>query len=95
MNSKERNIFSYYATADKGLTDAMNMNPLQAFVILDDCSIPFHRVGVSDICKNKDLLLEIRRNRIFRKERLKEIDLSKRKLDLQSEINEYKLEQMS
>ncbi|MPQ30552.1 hypothetical protein E4V42_03755 [Clostridium estertheticum] len=95
MNKIERNIFSYYATADKGLTDAMNMNPLKAFVILDDYPIPFHSVGVEDICQNGDILLEIRSNVLFRKEKIKGIDFSEKKKNLQSEIHEFKIKRMN
>ena len=39
MKEKEKTILSYFATADKGLIDAMNINPLKAFVIIDNYPI--------------------------------------------------------
>ena len=61
MKEKEKTILSYFATADKGLIDAMNINPLKAFVIIDTMeSIRRIKIKTIDFRRiNQQLQLEI------------------------------------
>ena len=86
VGRKEQIILSYFATADKGLIDAMKINPLKAFVILDDYPIAFHRIRIEEICQNKDILEEIATKAAERKERAKTTDYAEIKKQLQKEI---------
>ncbi len=87
VGEKEQIVLSFFATADKGLIDAMKINPLKAFVILDDYPIAFHNVRVEDICQNEDILAEITMMATIRKEKMKVIDYEEIKKKLQEEIS--------
>lgn len=54
-NTKQVNL-SYFGTADNGIIDAMQINPVKAFAIVNDYPISFHQININDICKNEELL---------------------------------------
>lgn len=86
VGRKEQIILSYFATADKGLIDAMKINPIKAFVILDDYPIAFHSIRIEEICKNEDILEETATKAAQRKERAKITDYAEIKKQLQKEV---------
>ena len=86
VGRKEQIILSYFATADKGLIDAMKINPIKAFVILDDYSIAFHSIRIEEICQNEDVLEEAATKAAQRKERAKITDYAGIKTQLQKEV---------
>lgn len=86
VGKKEQIILSYFATADKGLIDAMKINPIKAFVILDDYPIAFHSIRIREICQNKDILKEITTKAEQRKEKAKTTDYAEIKKQLQKEV---------
>lgn len=88
IDGKEMVVLPYFATADKGLIDAMKINPLKAFVILGNYPIAFHNIRMEDICKNKDILENGRRMAGIRKEKVKYINYAKIKKRLLEEIRQ-------
>ena len=56
MKNTEQVILSYYGTADNGINDAMQINPVKAFVIVNDYTISIHQMSINDVCKNQKLL---------------------------------------
>ena len=89
MKEKEKTILSYFATADKGLIDAMNINPLKAFVIIDNYPISYHSLNINDVCRNKCILEEIDTMESIRRIKIKTIDFRRIKQQLQLEIHGY------
>lgn len=55
MKNTERIILSYFGTADNGIIDAMQINPVKAFVIIDDYPVSIHQMNIKDVCKNEEL----------------------------------------
>ncbi|MBP3602786.1 MAG: hypothetical protein J6J79_01400 [Lachnospiraceae bacterium] len=86
VNKQEKIILSYFATADKGLADAMKINPLKAFVIWDNFPIPIHSVTIEDVCSNENIMREISEMAEVRKERVEYTNYSQIKKQLQKEI---------
>ncbi len=86
VGRKEKIILSYFATADKGLIDAMKINPIKAFVILDGYPIAFHSIRVEAICQNKDILEEAVTMASKRKEKAKTTDYAEIKRQLRKEV---------
>ena len=86
VGGKEQIILSYFATADKGLIDAMKINPIKAFVILDDYPIAFHSIRIEEICQNEDILEEAATQAVQRIERAKTTDYAEIKEQLQKEV---------
>ena len=89
MKEKEKTILSYFATADKGLIDAMNINPLKAFVIIDNYPISYHSLNINDVCRNNCILEEIDTMESIRRIKIKTIDFRRIKQQLQLEIHGY------
>ena len=89
MKEKEKTILSYFATADKGLIDAMNINPLKAFVIIDNYPISYHSLNIDDVCRNNCILEEIDTMESIRRIKIKTIDFRRIKQQLQLEIHGY------
>lgn len=79
-------ILPYFATSDKGLIDAMNINPLKAFVIIDDAPIAYHTIKINDICRNSDLLDEVSNNSSIREKRIKQVNFAEIRNQLTDEI---------
>lgn len=92
IKAKDKTILSYFATADKGLIDAMNINPLKAFVIIDNYPISYHSLNIADVCKNNCILEEIDTMESIRRINIKSIDFRKIRQQLQLEIHEYQKE---
>lgn len=86
VGEKEQIILSYFATADKGLIDAMKINPIKTFVILDDYPIAFHSIRIREICQNKDILKVTATKAEQRKEKAKTTDYAEIKKQLQKEV---------
>ena len=56
MKNTKQVVLSYFGTADNGIIDVMQINPVKAFVIVNDYPISFHQININDICKNEELL---------------------------------------
>lgn len=91
VGEKEGIILSYFATADKGLIDAMKINPLKAYVILNNYPIAFHCVRLGDICANEDILEESITMATIRKENVKITNYALIKKQLQEEIRNLQI----
>lgn len=77
MKNTERVILSYFGTADNGIIDAMQINPVKAFVIMDDYPISIHQMNIEDVCKNEELLENGYLNANIREKKIKELDFTK------------------
>lgn len=84
-------ILSYFATADKGLIDAIKINPVKAFVILDNYPIAFHSLGLRDVCNNENILEEVAIMATVRKENAKITNYAHIKEQLKEEIKKHAL----
>lgn len=82
----EQAILSYFGTADNGIVDAMQINPIKAFVIVDNHPISFHQMNISDVCKNEELLESGYLNTGVRAKKIKELDFKQIKEQLEAEI---------
>lgn len=85
----EQIILSYFATADKGLIDAMKINPIKAFVILDDYPIAVHNKTIQSVCQNMDIMEEIKTKGIERMKMAKVTDYAVIKQQLLNEVENY------
>ena len=85
----EQIILSYCATADKGLIDAMKINPIKAFVILDDYPIAVHNKTIQSVCQNMDIMEEIKTKGIERMKMAKVTDYAVIKQQLLNEVENY------
>lgn len=88
MKNTERVILSYFGTADNGIIDAMQINPVKAFVIMNDYPISIHQMNIKDVCKNEELLENGYLNANIRGKKIKELDFTKIRGQLESEILE-------
>lgn len=86
---KDMIVLPYLATADKGLINAMKINPIKACIILDDYSIAVRGVTVEGVCKNIDILNQIANDTIERSRRIKETNLKEIRIKLSDEIQQY------
>lgn len=86
MKNTKKVILSYYATADNGIIDAMQINPIKAFVIIHNCCISFHKMNIADVCQNEEVLKNAYWNAGAREQMRKKIDFKKIKQELESEI---------
>lgn len=86
IKNPERVILSYFGTADNGIIDAMQINPVKAFVMMNDYPISIHQMNIEDVCKNKELLENVYLNADIRGKKIKELNFTKMKEQLQSEI---------
>lgn len=84
--NKDHVILSYFATADKGLIEAMKINPLKAFVIIGNISISFHQMTIQDVCKNEKILKDIMFNSKVREKSIRSINLAEIRNVLKQEI---------
>lgn len=91
MKNTERVILSYFGTADNGIIDAMQINPVKAFVIMDDYPISIHQMNIEDVCKNEELLENGYLNANIREKKIKELDFTKIRGQLESEILEKEI----
>ncbi len=86
MKNTERVILSYFGTADNGIIDAMQINPVKAFVIMNDYPISIHQMNIQDVCKNEELLENGYLNANIRGKKIKELNFTKMREQLESEI---------
>lgn len=64
----------------------MQINPVRAFVIMDDYPISIHQMNVNDVCKNEELLEEGYLNKNVRVKKIKEINFLRIRKQLENEI---------
>lgn len=88
MKNKEQIILSYYGTADNGIIDAMQINPVKAFIIVNDYSISIHQKNINDVCKNQKLLDSVYLNAGIRAKKIKKLDFKQIREQLETEILE-------
>lgn len=88
MKNPERVILSYFGTADNGIIDAMQINPVKAFIIIDDYSVSIHQMNIKDVCKNEELLKNGYLNTNIRGKKIKKLNFMKIREQLESEILE-------
>lgn len=88
MKNTERVILSYFGTADNEIIDAMQINPIKAFVIMNDCPISIHQMNIKDVCKNEELLENACMNANIREKKIKELNFTKIREKLEHEILE-------
>ncbi|MBD5083178.1 MAG: hypothetical protein HDT34_03305 [Clostridiales bacterium] len=86
MRDKNQIILSYFGTADKGLIDAININPLKAVVIFKEQIIPIHKMNIQDVCQNEALLKDAHSNVSIRANEIKLINFFEKRKELEQEI---------
>lgn len=86
MKNTERVILSYFGTADNGIIDAMQINPVKAFVMMNDYSISIHQMNIKDVCKNEGLLQNAYLNANIRGKKIKELNFTIIREQLELEI---------
>lgn len=86
MKNAEQVILSYFGTADNGIIDAMRINPVKAFVIVNGYSISIHQMNINDVCKNQKLLESGYLNAGVRAEKIKDLDFRQIREHLETEI---------
>ena len=88
MKNTEQVILPYFGTADNGIIDAMQINPVKAFVIMNDYPISIHQMNIKDVCKNEELIKNGHLNASKREKEIKELNFTKIRSQLESEIFE-------
>ena len=88
MGKTEQVMLSYFGTADNGIIDAMQINPVKAFVIIDDYSISIRQNNINDICGNQELLDSIYSGAGERALTIKVLDFEQIRNNLEYEILE-------
>lgn len=86
MKNTNQVVLSYFGTADNGIIDAMQINPVKAFVIVNDYPISFHQINNNDICKNEELLESGYLNAGVRAKKVKELNFMQIRKQLETEI---------
>lgn len=86
MKNTKQVVLSYFGTADNGVIDAMQINPVKAFVIVNDYPISFHQININDICKNEELLESGYLNAGARVKKIKELNFMQIRKQLENEI---------
>lgn len=89
LKNRDMVILSYFATADNGIIDAMKINPIKAFAILDNYSISIHQLNIGNICNNKELLEDAYYKTNVRANKIKSINFSELRQKLEHEILEF------
>ena len=88
MKNTGQVILSYFGTADNGIIDAMQINPVKAFVIVNDYPISIHQMNINDVCKNQKLLDNGYSNASVRAEKIKDLNFKQIRGCLETEILE-------
>jgi len=85
---KEKDIIvlPYFATADKGLIDAMKINPVKAVVLFENYSIVYHKLCIQDICKNMKIIENISSKVSIRAKKIDSVNFTKIRKQLEEEI---------
>ncbi len=86
MKNTKQVVLSYFGTADNGIIDVMQINPVKAFVIVNDYPISFHQININDICKNQELLKSGYLNAGVRAKKIKELNFMQIRKQLETEI---------
>lgn len=86
MKNTNQVVLSYFGTADNGIIDAMQINPVKAFVIVNDYPISFHQININEICKNQELLESGYLNAGVRAKKIKELNFMQIRKQLETEI---------
>ena len=86
MKNTNQVVLSYFGTADNGIIDAMQINPVKAFVIVNDYPISFHQINIKYICKNEELLESGYLNAGVRAKKVKELNFMQIRKQLETEI---------
>ena len=66
----------------------MQINPVKAFIIIDDYSVSIHQMNIKDVCKNEELLKNGYLNTNIRGKKIKKLNFMKIREQLESEILE-------
>ncbi|MDE6761372.1 MAG: hypothetical protein K2J90_11950 [Lachnospiraceae bacterium] len=66
----------------------MQINPVKAFVIINDYPISIHQMNIEDVCKNEGLLENGYLNANIREKKIKKLDFAKIRGQLEAEILE-------
>lgn len=66
----------------------MKINPVKAFVIVNDYPISIHQMNIYDVCKNQNLLDSGYSNASVRAEKIKDLDFKQIRGCLETEILE-------
>lgn len=64
----------------------MQINPVKAFVIVNDYPISIHQMSINDVCKNQKLLDNGYLNADVRVKKIKELDFKQIRKELETEI---------
>ena len=67
----------------------MKINPIKAFVILDDSPIAVHNKTIQSVCQNMDIMEEIKTKGIERMKMAKVTDYAVIKRQLLNEVENY------
>lgn len=86
MKSTKQVILSYFGTADNGVVDAMQINPLKAFAIMNGYPISFYQMNIDDVCKNEEILESGYLNAGIRAKKIKKLNFVQIREQLESEI---------
>lgn len=79
-------VLPYYATADNGIKDAMDINPIKAFVIIDGEYIVIHQKNINDIPISDKIKEEISAKFVERRNTINHVDFQAERDQLLSEI---------
>lgn len=71
MKNADKVILSYFGTADNGIIDSMQINPVKAFAIISNYPISIHQMNIEDVCNNKELLENVYLNAGIRRKGIK------------------------
>ena len=86
LNKKDEIILSYFGTADKGLIDVMQINPAKAVVIMDNKIYIIHQINIENVCKKQELLDNAYNNDYLREKKIKNINFSEMRKQLEFQI---------
>lgn len=68
-------ILPYFATADHGIVDVLELNPLRALAIFDGRILPFHKMNIEEVCTEQALLNQIRNGSAKRMNEIRQMDI--------------------
>lgn len=76
-NSNDTKMFklAYFGTADRGIVDVLEVNPLKAFAIIDGRMLPVYSRNIAEICTNSALLEKASAGAAERKRCLNKLNL--------------------
>ena len=86
LNKRDQIILSYFGTADKGLIDVMQINPVKAVIIIDNKLHVVHQMNIENVCKKQELLNNAYYNNHLREMKIKNINFSEMRKQLEFQI---------